>query len=132
MKIKYMTNEIKELEEQIAQLKNKRDKLKKKITDYKVEMKPALWQVKLSEGMYSDYNEDHLFFSGNDENEVWNFLCRYIESKDYASKEFVYAKRPLVMKWNDETFKHSITGGVDYHNYVDVEIKRLNVIYFNE
>ena len=130
-----MTNKIKQLEERIAKLKKKRDNLKEKMKDYKVEMKPTLWHVKLSEGSYSDYNEDHLFFSGNDENEIWNFLCRYVDSQDYGEHRFVNSKMPLAMKWNDKTYKSCFLLGEDYfynHNYVNVEIERLNVIYFNK
>lgn len=47
--------------------------------DYKVEMKPSFWDVTLYHGAYSDAVEKHFYFRANDENEVWNFLCRYLE-----------------------------------------------------
>jgi hypothetical protein len=97
--------------------------------DYKVEMKPTYWEVILSIGEYSDYTEKHLFFSGNDELEVWNFLKRYM--LDNAQKEKRFGEMVI---YKDDRFIFS-QGNDAYNNYYDrydVEIKRLNVIYFNK
>ena len=117
--------------------------------DYKVEMKPTYWDVKLDKGCYSDHQEEHLYFNGNSIDEVWIFLCRYIESiweanSDYeaivmehwdkkkrelvvehqfATKGFTkkQQKRDVDIDWNTE---YGYTWGVD--------ITRLEVIYFNK
>ena len=107
------------------------------MNDYKVEMKPTYWEVVLSSGSYSDYSENHLFFAGNDEDEIWNFLCRYIESiaeeNDYSGD----VKKPLAIKFNDKKFISEKYKGdkeeIDWnYDIVDVSISRLNVIYFNK
>jgi len=108
--------------------------------DYKIEMKGSLWEVVLSSGAYSDYTELHLVFSSNDEQEVWIFLKRYME--DIVEKsDFTWglsSGKTLAMKWNGEKYlsekftgdKENISWGSEYH-VANVEIKRLNVIYFN-
>ena len=108
--------------------------------DYKVETKPTYWEVILSSGHYSDYEESHLFFAGNDENEIWNFLKRYTD--DVAKKnDYLHGVNmnglSLAMKWNDERFiSKNFTGDKDdifwdnEYNIAKVNIKRLNVIYF--
>ena len=111
--------------------------------DYKIEMKPTYWEVVLSSGRYSDYSENHLFFAGNDENEIWNFLCRYIDdiNKDEIKSEYLFGsvKNPTAMKFNDKKYLSENYIGekdeIDWSDYceiVNVEINRLNVIYFNK
>lgn len=105
------------------------------MNDYKIEVKPTYWDVELSYGSYSDYEEAHLYFAGNDENEIWNFLCRYVKSQDYDENDFVGVENPLAMKWNDKAFSRYILSDYDYFynfDYVNVEIKRLKVIYFKK
>jgi len=107
--------------------------------DYKVEMKPTYWDVTLATGCYSDYTEKHLYFTGNDENEVWNFLCRYAEDKIKEKDKlfFDWEGKHYPIKWNDQKFipkdyKENIED-IDWisgYDIFDTEIKRLNVIYF--
>jgi len=110
--------------------------------DYKIEMKPTYWEVILSSGCYSDYSELHLFFSGNDENEIWNFLCRYVDdiNKDEDESDFLSwsVNNPLAMKFGDKKYlSDKYTGDKDInwsdpYDIVDVSIERLNVIYFQK
>lgn len=106
--------------------------------DYKVEMKPTYWEVVLSSGCYSDYSENHLFFAGNDEDEIWNFLCRYIDSiAEERDCLFGSVNNPLAIKFGEKKFvsdkykgdKEDINWNSEYY-IVDVSISRLNVIYF--
>lgn len=104
--------------------------------DYKIEMKGSLWEVILSSGAYSDYREKHLVFSGNSEDEIWNFLKRYI---DDISEETDYQDTNLFLKCNGETYiskkyigdREDISWDSDY-DASNVSIKRLNVIYFKQ
>lgn len=107
--------------------------------DYKVEMKPTYWKVVLSSGEYSDYEEATLVFSGNSEEEIWNFLCRYT---DDVAKESEYtwgvtSGTALAMKWNDKKFISKKYKGEPEdirwssgYDIAKVEIARLNIIYF--
>lgn len=106
--------------------------------DYKVEMKPSYWHVILSAGMYSDYRENHLFFAGNDAEEIWNFLCRYVDSIAKPD-DFLYGDVdfPLAIQWEDKKYVSSKFNGdirdIDWsihYGTVDVKIERLSVIYF--
>lgn len=106
--------------------------------DYKVEVKPTYWHVTLASGEYSDYEETHLVFAGNDEFEVWDFLKRYADSVNEES-EYLWGSTdaPLAMKWNDEKFlSDKYTGDKEDINWsnsyrtVYVTIERLSVIYF--
>lgn len=100
--------------------------------DYKVETKPSYWKVTLSHGCYSDASEEHLFFSGNSEDEVWIFLCRYID--DIAS-ESKYSWDKKNLKWANKKHENKYSEyendfDTDYGYCYEVDIKRLNVIYF--
>jgi len=122
--------------------------------DYKIETKPSFWEVILKRGCYSDKEEKHLFFRANDENEVWNFLCRYLEDtfvdiynydgishigaiKIYGEdkkiiKKFVTnkLKKYLVeMEYRDED---EIEWDTDYGYAWACKILRLNVIEFKK
>ena len=110
--------------------------------DYKVETKPTYWKVKLSSGCYSDYNEEHLFFAGNDEDEIWNFLCRYIEDITKENSEYLFGLSlgdPMAMKYKDKKYisekyngdEEDVRWGGNYE-ITNVDIERLNVIYFNK
>jgi len=108
--------------------------------EYKIEMKPTYWEVIIESGCYSDKTEAHLVFSGNSEEEIWEFLKRYEDDvciydnllcgdcSDGAS---------LAIKWNENTYlSKKFTGNkedVDWSSDYDIgniKIKRLNVIYF--
>ena len=86
--------------------------------DYKVEMKPTIWHITIWRGEYSDHEERHYFISANDDNEAWEFFKRYM--KDIKEDE--------IFVWNKERFK--IGEGTSWFWRWDVNIKRLNVIYF--
>ncbi|WP_139319461.1 hypothetical protein [Gordonia sp. CNJ-863] len=45
--------------------------------DYKVEVKPTLWEVVLEQGAYSDRDEEHHFIRANDREEAWALFKRY-------------------------------------------------------
>jgi hypothetical protein len=111
--------------------------------DYKVETKPTYWQVILSSGVYSDYTEEHLFFAGNSQEEIWNFLCRYMDDiivfeRDYTYSS-VYDGEAYLMKFEDKKFiaKKFIGDKEDIDwsskdDIADVVIQRLNIIYFKK
>ena len=93
--------------------------------DYKIEMRPTLWVVTLESGEYSDYTIDYLFFRANDEFEVWNYLCRYIEDI-YKSKRYInelwWKKKKYFVK------KHKSRQSY----WKEVNIERMNVIEFSK
>ena len=112
--------------------------------DYKVETKPTMFEVTLSHGCYSSYIEKHLFFAANDEEEVWHFLCRYLESvneeddgKHYCDASFYECISFCGLVWNDKKYRSKKCTEeedrwfeTDYGGGLDVEIHPLNVIYF--
>ena len=94
--------------------------------EYKIEMKPTYWEVSLRAGEYSDKHEEHLFFAGNDENEIWNFVKRYVKSLNsiyYRTLFYDEDKEPILTN-KDDDWRWS----EDYY----VTIKRLNIIYFQK
>ncbi len=102
--------------------------------DYKIEVKPTFWAVSLETGCYSDWSIEYLFFSANDENEVWNFLCRYYEDQHSGSE---WGQRALV--WNDKKYavqkvktQREINWETDYGDAQFVKIERLKVIHFQK
>lgn len=98
--------------------------------DYKVEWKPTLWEVILSEGHYSDYNEHHLFFQANSEEEVWHFLKRYLKATYHPGSRPKYGSVSTCVvgkvSWGGEVYE---VEGNDWNTY-DVSIEPLNVIIF--
>ena len=110
---------------------------------YKVEMKPTIWEVTLERGSYSDRTEEHLFFSGNTQEEVWEFFKRYETENNKDIRGHVN------YEWNN--FSLSFTGTKDkkgnykvvipeivapqksdwYDGWM-VSIERLDVIYFKK
>lgn len=106
--------------------------------DYKVEMKPTYWHVNLRWGQYSDAGEEQLFFAGNDEFEIWDFLKRYIDATA-EENQYLWGSEKLALKWVKETYlSPKFIGDRDSVNWTNgyevtyVDIKRLNVIYFKE
>lgn len=95
-------------------------------------MKPTLWDVMLHRGNYSDYEERHLYFSGNDENEVLNFLLRYLKDKDPEEDGFDsgravhFNNKRHKTTTSEQDAEQGIGYGWDWH----ARINRLNVIYF--
>lgn len=47
------------------------------MSDFKIETKPTLWDVKLFHGAYSDYGEEHYYIRANDRQEAWHQFKRY-------------------------------------------------------
>lgn len=45
--------------------------------EYKIEIKPTLWDVMLTSGEYSDRDEEHLYIRANDREEAWYLLKKY-------------------------------------------------------
>lgn len=95
------------------------------VKEYKVEWKPGLWDVQLDMGSYSDAREEHLYFHANDENEVWNFLCRYVEDvftcddDDYVYLPYGTMKALRVYcEKDDEEVGHSYESCKDCKTYI--------------
>jgi hypothetical protein len=113
--------------------------------DYKVEMKPTFWVVSLSSGAYSDWIERHLYFRANSEDEVWNYLCRYLDDL-YIMREYDWlmcydkiairledgTKSYVMKKWLEQKGNDikKVNWDADYGNCEIVKIERLNVIEF--
>ena len=107
--------------------------------DYKVELKPTYWDVILERGEYSDYEQEHLYFAGNVEEEIWIFLCRYLDSVSDKDRYGQFgaiqlcedANKMFVTKELSERIKER---GWDVRNsdIWSVTIKRLEVIYFKK
>ena len=116
--------------------------------DYKVETKMGTWEATLTCGEYSGKEEKHLFFSANNEEEVWYFLCRYVEDQNLKANK-AYKHRisgcslgeedfyAFLLKYenNNKTYISPLSKEKDitraYPNEICyVDIKPLNVIYF--
>lgn len=107
--------------------------------DYKVEMKGSYWEVIISTGCYSDFQESHLVFAGNSEDEIWDFLKRYT---DDVLKESTFCwglnnGTCYLLKWGNKKYiSKKYTDNVEdiswnnSYDSADVKIKRLDVIYF--
>ena len=102
--------------------------------DYKIEVKPSLWVVVLATGCYSDAEENYLFVHANNEEEVWNFLCRYY---DDIKKGEQWGRRALV--WNELRHiainaedKNDIDWDTAYGDAEEVTISRMKVIEFKQ
>lgn len=111
--------------------------------DYKVEMKPSTWAVSLESGEYSDYEIDYLYFYGNSEDEIWNFLSRYLEDIyfdrfDDNSINKIYSedgREYIVKKFIEDTEKFNkskFDPECDVYTWQtkEVKMKRLDVIHF--
>lgn len=98
--------------------------------DYKIEMKPTYWDVMLTEGCYSDYEERHLYFCANTQEEVWIFLKRYL--KDIWDEK--NCMRISGVSLEDEHCNIIDKYAIQEDDWGDwrATIKRLNVIYFNK
>ena len=113
---------------------------KTKEKDYKIETKPSLWDVTLSSGCYSDREENHLHFRANDPEEVWHFLCRYIE--DIFDVEDSYSSIGGIVDIENREKRYSVKDknaddidwDTDYSsdNVQGVTIRHLDVIEFKK
>ena len=111
---------------------------------YKVEMKPTIWEVTLERGSYSDRTEEHLFFSGNTQEEVWEFFKRYEteNNKDirgHVNYEWNDLKLSFSGPFKDNFNHYKITIPASTKPREDnwyggwmVSIERLDVIYFKK
>ncbi len=112
--------------------------------DYKIEMKPTLWSVSLETGSYSGWEINYLFFRANDKDEVWNFLCRYIESIyekggwiDYKALTTHDGRKYCVPEYLEERKRQGYEEGEEDWNSRNgevhlVKISRLHVIEFQK
>lgn len=109
--------------------------------DYKVETKNSLWEVTLRKGCYSDRTEDHYFFSGNSEEEVWHFVKLWAKmDPEWKQPENPIWEEPVGLVYNGEKFlvrlgteekEEDVNWDVSYGAAFEVYIKRLEVIYVN-
>ena len=108
--------------------------------NYKVETKPTFWVVDLEKGRYSDYSIESLYFHANSVDEVWNFLCRYVEDiyngndwDDIKALNFENENKHYVVdRWLKKRDKklEDVDFDSDYGDAKKVSIRRLDVIYF--
>jgi len=109
-----------------------------KIMDYKVELKPSFWVVTLQHGCYSDWDIEYLFFRGNDENEIWDFLCRYKDdtynNTSYALRGLMFEGRRHIIREQNLTADEieDFNWGTEYGDSYEVSIKRMRVIEFKK
>ena len=100
--------------------------------NYKVETKGSLWEVSLECGCYSDWDIEYHIFSGNSEEEVWEFV-KIWASQGGIQKDWDDWKYGLV--WNNRKFQFKERKEMDwdtgYGNAIEVKIRRANVIYVN-
>lgn len=102
--------------------------------EYKIETKPTFWEVNLDQGAYSDWTTESLFFRGNDENEVWDMLCRYIEDifdiEDWNRKKaLVWGEKKYFVK-KEKSNEDEVNWDTCYGDAWSVAINRLKVIEF--
>lgn len=106
----------------------------KRTNKFKVEAKGSLWEVTLENGAYSSWDIEHYIFSGNSQDEVWEFV------KIWADNGGIDKGSPCCgLVYGDERHQFSILP--DYGEEVDwdtcygdaykVEITRAHVIYVN-
>lgn len=110
---------------------------------FKTETRHNTWHVKIYHGDYSDYREQHLYFSANSQEETFHYLKGYAE-KTREFFNYVDKEAPMLLK-SEELGFISIPATKDYwdreeagkHKPVDefgeytdwhIEIKPLNVI----
>ena len=99
--------------------------------NYKVETKGSLWEVSLEHGCYSDWDIEYYIFSGNSEEEVWEFI------KIWASQGGVQDDWAYGLVWNNRKFQfreeeeEEMNWDTDYGDALKVKIHRANVIYVN-
>ena len=113
--------------------------------NYKIEKRPTIWQVILSSGDDGfDYNETHLHFMANSQEDAWEMLKEYFEDvvnpKDEYKKKAIYWES-MNKKWAIPTWRKRILSGKEYDSFVNwdtcyghaykVEIKMLDLIIFS-
>lgn len=115
--------------------------------DYKIECKPTYWDVMLTRGEYSDYEEQHLYIAGNSQEEVWGFLCRFLDSIWNQESPWNTIGCINMTDMEGNILKRFATSGYIKQNGLDedyswgnmphwdiwnADISRLEVIYFNK
>ena len=102
---------------------------------YKVEAKGSLWEVTLEHGEYSDWDIEHYIFSGNTEDEVWEFVKIWAKEggiEDSYRYGLVYGENKY--QFRDFPIGHyssEMNWETDYGDSYEVRITRANVIYVN-
>jgi hypothetical protein len=102
--------------------------------EYKVEAKGSLWWVKLSNGAYSSYQENVYIFSGNSQEEIWEFVKIWAKQGGFDSGLLM-----LGLEWNDRKYQYKempdwydeMDWDHAYGNSYKVDIERVTVIYVN-
>lgn len=105
-----------------------------------------LWDVELQSGEYDDWVSSHLYFRAQDEKEVWDMLCEYMEQIFvWKEKKFISwhaylhpvaiissdrKKSYACKKWLEATGKkeEEVDWGTAYGDAKEVNITRLSVI----
>lgn len=108
---------------------------------YKTEAQSYLFHVVLNNGSYSEYFELHYLFSGNSEEEVWEYLKIFFEESKTDTCTCLESPclcRFSALIWEDRKYKRSIsdedcdTWDTDtYGECFNVSIYREHVIYVN-
>lgn len=108
---------------------------------FKVEAKGSLYEVTLSEGAYSDHNIYFYIFSGNSDEEVWEFVKVWAKSGGipnndklglvWNTRKFQYAEHDLQTQFYKKQWGQSDSLDWDsaYGDAYDVTITRASVIY---
>ena len=99
---------------------------------YKVEAKGSLWEVTLECGEYSDWDIKHFIFSGNNEEEVWEFIKIWANEGGIGGDSFKWG-----LVWNGQQHQFAplpdwnigMHWGTGYGDAFKVEIKRAHVVY---
>ena len=108
--------------------------------NYKVEAKGSLFEVSFEYGCYSDWSIEYRLFSGNSEEEVWEFIKIWAfqnDSQDSVDKwhyGLIWNNRKFQFKkmedWKEEVGEE-MDWDTEYGDALKVKIRRANVIYVN-
>lgn len=91
---------------------------------FKVETKPTLWWVQLSQGSYSDYTENNYYIRANDKDEAWYLFKQYWRQ--------TIADHPYSQSLQFEQETYNPTGKRRSYGDWDVDISNLDVIEFHK
>jgi len=100
--------------------------------NYKVETKGSLWEVELISGHYDGWDVEYHIFSGNSEEEVWEFIKIWASQGGIQNNwnNWIYG-----LVWNNRKFQFREKEEMDWQTVcgdaLKVEIHRANVIYVN-
>lgn len=111
---------------------------------YKIEKKPIFWNVVLSHGSYSDYEEEHYCIAANSKEEAQLFFKQYWDEAHKnvkKEKEYNECYAPCLVFEDDEKYIPSsrtkksnkeIDWSTDYGDANDVRISMLGVIHIQK